>query len=139
MRVSFFIIIVLFSYFLTGEYNSYKAKATPFRILAVRSVILRLQGKSIASVILKVSWIIPVTKVCPSPCIIGEQDSVHVLNLNFVLKLAGEIEVERFFFSAMTFRVDNSEIQKLKKDQNSCSLPFVKDLFVKPVHLIKYR
>ena len=103
-------------------------------------MILRLQGKSIASVILKVSWIIPVTKVCPSPCIIGEQDSVHVLNLNFVFKLAGKIEVERFFFfSAMTFRVDNSEIQKLKKDQNSCSLPFVKDLFVKPVHLIKYR
>ena len=35
--------------------------------------------------------------------------------LNFVLKLAGEIEVERFFFSAMTFRVDNSEMQKIKK------------------------
>ena len=68
-------------------------------------MILRLPGKSIASVILKVSWIIPVTKVCPSPCIIGEKDSVHVLNLNFVLKLAGEIEVEGFFFSAMTFRV----------------------------------
>ena len=30
-------------------------------------------------------------------------------------------------------------MQKIKKGQNSCSLPFVKDLFVKPVHLIKYR
>ena len=84
-------------------------------MLAVRNVIPRLPGKSIASVILKVSWIIPVAKVCPSPCIIGEQDSVHVLNLNFVLKLAEEIEVELFFFSAMTFRVDNSEMQKLKR------------------------
>ena len=55
------------------------------------------------------------------------------------LKLVGEIEVKRFFFSAMTFRVDNSEMQKIKKGQNSCSLPFVKGLFVKPVHLIKYR
>ena len=108
-------------------------------MLAVRNVILRLPGKSIASVILKVSWIIPVAKVCPSPCIIGEQDSVHVLNLNFVLKLAEEIEVERFFFSEMTFRVDNSEMQKIKKGQNSCSLLFVKDLFVKPLQLIKYR
>ena len=79
------------------------------------NVILRLPGKSIASVILKVSWIIPVTKVCPSPCIIGEQDSVHVLNLNPLQSWLGKLKLNVFFLVQWLLEWITQKCKKLKK------------------------
>ena len=113
LRVSFFIIIVLFSYFKTREYNSYKAKAMPFRMPAVGTCDPPTGKVYFECCIFKVSWIIPITKVCPSPWIIGEQDSVHVLNLGalFWASWLGKLKLN-VCFGVITLRKDSSEMQK---------------------------